>query len=323
MSSLTATAPGPEPISVTRPRPARVAGCYSVMDAFFPRLGLLDLTDGIYDRSDTSYEQAQANQIDYLLDEIRCGPGDRLLDIGCGYGTLLARARDRGIAGVGITLSGEQAEHCRRAGLDARVLDYRELGPDEDGGYDAVVANGSLEHFVQPADAAAGRDDEIYRHLFWTVRRLIDRGSPARRFVTTAIHFVRRPAPADLLRHPLFAPRGSDAYHYALMARALGGWYPAAGQLERCAAGYFDLVAEVDGTEDYRRTSEEWLTRVRRGLRSVGGLKVLLGSLPTLLRHPVQYPTLVWCMLVSESWNWQFRPPAPTRLLRQTWDYRD
>jgi hypothetical protein len=61
---------------------------------------------------------------------------------------------------------------------------------------------------------------------------------------------------------------------------------------------------------------------VRRARRSRRGARVWLGSLPVLLQHPVQYPTLLWCLLISESWNWQFRPPAPTRLLRQTWEYR-
>lgn len=315
--------PRAAPVAPAPPPEQRVAACYSLFDAFFPRFGFLDLTEGIYDRPDTSYEEAQVNQHEYLLGQLNCGPGSRVLDIGCGYGTLLARVRRRGATGVGITLSAEQVRHCRRAGLDVWVRDYRAAGPEWDGAFDGVVANGSAEHFVQPAAAAAGRDDAVYRAMFRAVHHLIDPASPARRFVTTVIHFVRRPTPAEMMRHPLLSRPGSDAYHYALLARSFGGWYPVAGQLERCAAGYFDLAAEVDGTEDYRRTSEEWLSRARRGLRSADGVKTLIGSLPTFLRHPVQYPTMLWCLMVGESWNWQFRPPAPTRLLRQTWAYRD
>ena len=310
------------PAAPVRPE-RRVTTCYSLFDAFFPRFGFLDLTEGIYDSADTPFDRAQANQHEYLLDQIGCGPGGRVLDIGCGYGTLLARARDRGVRAVGITLSPEQARHGRRAGLDVRVRDYRDLGGGWSHAFDGVVANGSLEHFAQPPDAAAGRDNAIYRALFRIVHDLIDPDGPNRRFVTTAIHFVHRPDPAAMTRHPLRARPGSDAYHYALLNRSFGGWYPVAGQLEQCANGYFNLVNEVDGTEDYRRTSEEWLGRVRRGLPTWDGLAVVFGSLPTLLRHPRQYPTMLWCLLVSESWNWQFRPPAPTRLLRQTWAYRE
>src|SRR5262249_18009183 len=177
-----------------------------------------------------------------------------------------------------ITISPEQVRYCRRAGLDARLLDYRALGAERDRSFDGVVANGSIEHFVQPIDAAEGRADTIYRAMFRIVHRLIDPKSTGRRCATTTIHFIRRPTPAEMVRHPILSRLGTDAYHFALLARSFGGWYPAAGQLERCADGYFDLVEEVDGTEDYRRTSEQWLSRVRRKLKSWDGVMALLGS---------------------------------------------
>lgn len=299
-----------------------VVTCYSVLDRFFPACGLFDLNEGIYAGDpDLELEQAQANQHRYLLDQLHCGPGSRILDIGCGYGTLLARAQRRGAQAIGITVSTEQARRGQRAGLDVRLLDYRDLEGQWPGAFDGIVANGSAEHFVQPADALAGRADGIYRQFFRLVHRLmnpLERG----RLVTTAIHYVQEPDPADLLRKPRDFPHGSPAFHYALLARSFGGWYPTRGQLECCAAGYFTLTDEVDGTDDYHRTSEAWLQRVRRVLRSKAGAGVLLGSLPAWLRQPRQFTTMLYCMLVSESWNWQFRTPnPPTRLLRQTWRY--
>ena len=83
------------------------------------------------------------------------------------------------------------------AGLDVRLQDYRHPDPGWDGQFDAAIANGSVEHFVQPADAAAGRDDASYLHLFATVHRLLDPGSGAGRFVTTVIHVPRRSDPND------------------------------------------------------------------------------------------------------------------------------
>src|SRR5205807_777377 len=82
-----------------------VVTCYSVVDKLFPACGLLDLTEGIY-HGDPGVppEQAQAYQHDYLLDHVRCGSGRRVLDVGCGYGTLLERVRRRGSPGVGITI---------------------------------------------------------------------------------------------------------------------------------------------------------------------------------------------------------------------------
>lgn len=300
--------------------------CYSAFDVFFPACGLFDLTEGIYHGDpELPLEQAQANQHDYLLDQVRCGPGRRLLDVGCGYGTLLRRARDRGAVGVGITISPEQARRCRCGGLDVRLLDYRAVPRGWNGTFDGVIANGSIEHFVRPEDAAGGRADDVYRHLFATVHRLIDPASPARRFATTTIHFLRPPHdPRALLRRPSSLPRGSDDYRWSVLEHAWGGYYPELGQLRRCAEGYFDLVEEVDGTEDYRLTSEEWLRRVRRALRSARAVTIALRALPLLVRAPRQFTTLLLAALWSETWNWQFRPPdPPTRLLRQTWQYRE
>ena len=92
----------------------RVATCYSAVDRFFPICGLFDLTEGIYHGNpQTPYEQAEANQLDYLLDEVRCEQGRRVLDLGCGYGTLLERIRQRDAKGVGIIISAEKVRCWR------------------------------------------------------------------------------------------------------------------------------------------------------------------------------------------------------------------
>jgi cyclopropane-fatty-acyl-phospholipid synthase len=303
-----------------------VVTCYSVVDRFFPPCGLLDLTEGIYHGDPaTPYHQAQANQCEYLLDQARCTLGARVLEIGCGYGTLLARMRERGATGTGISISPEQVRHCRDRQLDAQLRDYRALPGEWDTAFDSVIANGSMEHFVGPTDVIAHQADAIYTHLFATVHRAINPRSAARRFVTTTIHHVRRPAdPRDSLKSPFAFPWGSDAFHWAVLERGWGGYYPELGQLRRCAEGYFELGEEVDGTEDYRLTSEAWSHQVRRALRSRRILPIAARSLPVLMRAPRQFVTLVLALLLTESWNWQFRPPnPPTRLLRQTWIYQD
>jgi cyclopropane-fatty-acyl-phospholipid synthase len=303
------------------PTVRRVVACYSVLDRFMPACGFPDLTEGMYEGDPgRPYEAAQAWQAEALLDRAGCRAGTRLLDIGCGYGRLLRAAAARGAHATGITISPEQVRRGRRAGLDVHLLDYKNLDAAWTGRFDAVIANGSLEHFAQPDDAAAGRDDEVYRHLFRTVHRVLDPASPSGRFVTTAIHFRRRPDPNDLLRPASAFPPGSEPFHWSRLAHGFGGWYPLAGQLARCARGVFEPAHEEDGTEDYRLTSEAWLRGVRRALRSPRGLAIALRTIPLAVRRPVQLVRLLRCMFGSESWNWQFRgDPPPALLLRHTW----
>lgn len=300
----------------------RVVGCYSVFDAFFPACGFTDLTDGMYEGDPArSYEDAQARQAEVLLDRAEVRTGSRLLDLGCGYGRLLRAAIARGATAQGITVSPEQVRRGTRAGLDVYLHDYKRLPNNWDGQFDAVIANGSLEHFAQATDALTGWDDVVYRRMFATVRKLLAPSRPGR-FVTTAIHFRgQRPEPADLLAAPAKFPPGSPAFHWARLAQSFGGWYPVPGQLERCAADRFRLVHEEDGTEDYRRTSEAWLSGVHARLRSWALPRIGLAALPAFFWRPVHTVRLLRCVLGSESWNWQFRgDPPPTVLLRQVWE---
>ncbi len=100
-----------------------------------------------------SLAEAQRDKLDYLCRKLRLKPGQKLLDIGCGWGALaLWAARRYGVQVHGITLSREQQrfamERVREAGLEEKVhielLDYRDL-PDTEK-YDRVVSVGMFEH---------------------------------------------------------------------------------------------------------------------------------------------------------------------------------
>lgn len=308
--------------------PRTVVSCYGFFDYVFSQCQIVDMTEGIYHGDPaTPYDEAQRNQIDYLLDEIGCARGSRILDIGCGYGTLVEAAAARGAEAVGITISPEQMKRCRARGLDVRLMNYRHL-PDEWSGYfDGVVANGSLEHFVQPGDLAKGHADSLYRELFTICHRLIHPDSPSRRFATTAIHLHEgspRLSPAELRKSPWLLGWKSPKFHYALLQRAFGGSYPELGQLERCAAPCFKLAREIDGTLDYHWTSEEWMRRIYAALRSWSrGPRMVARMAKYLLAHPRHGLAMIACLFLAESWQWQFRGERPPmRLLRQTWQWQ-
>jgi cyclopropane-fatty-acyl-phospholipid synthase len=97
-------------------------------------------------------ETAQEQKHELVSRKLRLVAGDRLLDIGCGWGSMLIHAATRhGVRGVGVTLSEPQAElareRIRAAGLskrlEVRVADYREI---RDGPFDKAVSIGMYEH---------------------------------------------------------------------------------------------------------------------------------------------------------------------------------
>lgn len=100
-----------------------------------------------------SLEAAQQAKLDYICRKLRLRPGERLLDIGCGWGGLvLHAARCYDVEAVGITLSREQAalarERVAAAGLEGRcrilVQDYRALADGET--FDKIASVGMVEH---------------------------------------------------------------------------------------------------------------------------------------------------------------------------------
>ncbi|BCT94075.1 cyclopropane-fatty-acyl-phospholipid synthase [Lysobacter helvus] len=105
-----------------------------------------------YWREADNLDDAQAAKLDLVCRKLGLRPGMRVLDIGCGWGEALKFAAERyGIAGVGVTVSREQAEYARDlcAGLpiDIRLQDYRELvRANTGGGFDRIFSLGMFEH---------------------------------------------------------------------------------------------------------------------------------------------------------------------------------
>ena len=108
---------------------------------------------GYFRAMDGGLDEAQADKLDMLCRKLRLQPGQRLLDLGCGWGGLLIwAAKHFGVDATGITLSKEQAslanERIAEAGLSercrVRVQDYREV--QDWGTWDALVSVGMFEH---------------------------------------------------------------------------------------------------------------------------------------------------------------------------------
>ena len=97
-------------------------------------------------------EEAQRDKLALVCDKLDLRPGQRLLDVGCGWGSMaIHAAREYGVSVVGVTLSHEQAAYARKrvadegltARVELRVQDYRDVA---DGPYDAISYIGMAEH---------------------------------------------------------------------------------------------------------------------------------------------------------------------------------
>ncbi len=106
-----------------------------------------------YRHGSDTLEAAQNQKLDHILNKLALKPGEKFLDIGCGWGALVMRAAQKyGAIATGITLSKNQFDSAReqihRAGLDDQcevlLCDYRDL--NEAAAYDKIASVGMFEH---------------------------------------------------------------------------------------------------------------------------------------------------------------------------------
>jgi cyclopropane-fatty-acyl-phospholipid synthase len=132
---------------------AAISRHYDVSNTFYEYvLGpSMTYTCAVYPDPGASLEQAQDAKHALIFDKLDLQPGQRLLDVGCGWGSMVRHAARRGVAALGVTLSRQQAEWGQKAIVDEglqhlaeiRHLDYRDV---PEGGFDAVSSIGLTEH---------------------------------------------------------------------------------------------------------------------------------------------------------------------------------
>jgi cyclopropane-fatty-acyl-phospholipid synthase len=126
---------------------------YDVSNVFYEHLlgPSMTYTCACYPTQQSTLEEAQANKYELVFRKLGLRPGQRLLDVGCGWGGMVRHAARQGVRALGVTLSEQQAtwaqEAIRREGLqdlaEVRHADYRDVAEDS---FDAVSSIGLTEH---------------------------------------------------------------------------------------------------------------------------------------------------------------------------------
>ena len=158
-------------------------------------------------------EEAQVEKLDLSLGKLKLKPGERLLDIGCGWGSTARRAREKhGVRVVGLTLSKNQYEYASRLAGRDDGLEYRLEGWET---YhepcDKIISIGAFEHFTPPKyDAFFARCKELLPEGGLMLLHTITTGKPNKTFTFLRwTHFIitnifpggRLPDPEQVVSH--------------------------------------------------------------------------------------------------------------------------
>ena len=204
-------------------------------------------TCAYFRRPDMTLEEAQAAKMAHIGAKLLLKPGMRVLDIGCGFGTLaLALARDYGVEVVGITLSEVQLAEAQRrakeAGLEGQVTfrmqDYRVV----DESFDRVVSVGMMEHVGLP-------------HLRTYFQKVADMLTPDG---VALIHYIGRWSPPSTIS-PWF-----NKYIFP------GAYCPTISEAMRVVEKTGMILADLEVWRGhYERTLQEWLKRFDQNVERV------------------------------------------------------
>jgi cyclopropane-fatty-acyl-phospholipid synthase len=241
----------------------QIGSAYNYLDELF-RLSIgenADFTAAMYNGNlNLTLEEAQKQKHQYIYDNLNIQKGQKVLDIGCGWGPFLNFLRTKNVEGRGITLSTKQAETCLRHQFKVEVKDWKELTVNTFGTFDAVVSVGAFEHFCSKEEFLAGKQDEIYQNFFRLCADLLPSGG--RLFIQTQMYGKNNVK--DHTQISVDAPRDSPEFLIALVEKFYpGSWLPyGEEQIIRNAAPYFKVISLNNGRLDYLETIRQWRKRL-------------------------------------------------------------
>ena len=205
-------------------------------------------------RGADSLEEAQQQKLDFHVAQACAARRERVLDVGCGWGSLLNRlVGQHGVtSAIGLTLSESQVRWIEETGLPGAYavvenwLDHKPQLP-----YDAIISIGALEHFVRPELSSSERI-HAYRTFFQSCH--------------------------GWLKPDCWLSLQTIAYGNGTFSRgAISSIFPESDlprteELVVASDGLFEVASLENDPASYARTCREWLMRLRRNITAARAL---------------------------------------------------
>ena len=222
---------------------------YDVSDEFY-KLWLdeaMVYSCGLWDHTD-NLEEAQRAKIDFHIEQAEARGKQRVLDVGCGWGTTLQRLVDADVKqAIGLTLAKRQAAHIeaqRWPGVETRVESWTDHTPTSR--YDAIISVGAFEHFARldtsPEEKIAG-----YRSFFQRCHEWLPPGGCVS-LQTMSYESSSRSDFSEFFASQIFPE--SDL--------------PRLSEIAEASEGLFEIVNLRNDRKMYARTSLAWRARLKR-----------------------------------------------------------
>jgi cyclopropane-fatty-acyl-phospholipid synthase len=231
-------------------RAAAIRHHYDIGNEFY-RLWLdrsLTYSCAMRERAGDTLDIAQERKLKYHLDAIRAEQAESVLDIGCGWGSILQRLSGtyQIRRSVGLTLSNAQAEYVSAQaypGVQVRTEDWLHYEPEA--GFDGIISIGAFEHFARPDDSSAQKI-ERYRQFFGRCHDWLNHDG---------VLSLQTIAYANMSRF--------DACRFIQQGIFPGADLPTLAEITAAADGIFEVSSLRNDRLDYAWTCEQWVRRLR------------------------------------------------------------
>ena len=239
-----------------------IAVTYDVSNDFF-KLWLdrrMAYSGALFEGTD-DLEQAQTNKLRFFHDKTHVTPDKRVLDIGCGWGSLMEfLAVDMGVGDVtGITLSKAQYELVKGKNLPGATVEcisYLEYRPEKK--FDAIISIGMFEHIATPEQARSGEHIALYRDYF---RRAREWTNPGAYFGLQSVIGALVPRNRQELRDIAWGT-------YTIFPGAIT---PRPEAILQAVNPYWEVMELYTRREHYAKTTAEWARRLENNESFIRG----------------------------------------------------